>query len=256
MKIIDDISDAQRVENIEKNIHLASEINNIPTPTAMAKEIGVAPTTWHSFLKNPLSNSTAKAAFCNYFGVTVKRLENERLTDLDLCRQQKAVDLLQKKVIGFETQDSEENSIMEMPDDVIYEKLRNSSTDDMVLSQEIQSLKNEIIAKNQFRYKAYMIQAKREYQNNNLQKALEFVYSAWWMLSKNELNVVTEADLIFYITLCETQNDLLGIEKLVDKLTSKDFFVPKIVLVLGTLLELSFPELAKKCYVTVCTMNT
>ena len=68
---------------ILSNIDYIMSVNNISNPTALAKTIGLAPTTWYSFLKNPISNSSAKTCFCKHFGITVYQLENETLSEID-----------------------------------------------------------------------------------------------------------------------------------------------------------------------------
>ena len=203
--------------------------HNITTQAALANVIGTPSTTLASFLSNLQSRSTAKAAFCNYFNITVEQLENERLADSGIWDNRTC---------------TQEKPILETSEDELYKELRRPSTESV-----LKQLKNAIAQKGSLRYKAAVVMARKELKNlGDPTKALDFLYSVWWVATPNDLNVVCKSDLKLYIDLCKQLNETSGIDSLVEKLISKKFFNPKFVTILGIMLESDYPDFAQTCF--------
>lgn len=223
---------------ILSNIDYIMSVNNISNPTALAKTIGLAPTTWYSFLKNPVSNSSAKTCFCKHFGITVYQLENETLSEIDY------------DLSGSDIENDTVNNkpILSFSDDDVFKSLNRTECNGGKVSLDIKELKKLISEKMHLEYKSHILKARQEYQKGNYDTAYEHMSNAYWGISPEDLEVISERDLKCYAELCKRKDDSSGIERLVEKLILDEFYNEKIVLVLASVLESCFSDYAKLCY--------
>lgn len=224
-----------RQENMKANIEFVMSTYNIKNYTELARTIGVAPTTWHSFQSNLTSNSSAKTAFCNHFHITVKQFEEERLSELDLLS-------------GTDDSDSEarESPILSLSEEEIFTKLIVSS-ESPANDDSLSDIKKRIIEKNGMHFKTTISKARCEFKRKNSLDSLIAYRAAWAILTADNLAVVLESDLHNFISLCKQLNDEKSLNALIDKILTIELFNKKFILVLSILLEEDYPELAKLC---------
>ncbi len=219
-----------------KNIELIMKVTNTNSANAMAKRIGVAPTTWHSYLKNPKSNSVAKTAFCNYYGLTVHQLENS-LLDESFISQITSIDISSNENI--------EMPLSEITEKELYNKLSTSSNPETFIDEELRELKKELIKYKSLAYKAAISDANNMLMNDPI-NAYNIIVKAFLNMQPQDIYLLTQSELKLYIDLSNKYGDINDIENLIDRLALYDNY--KILTVLSILLEeAGLIQCAKKC---------
>ncbi len=237
MESKDILSAEAKKTNILGNIEYIMSTKNIPNPTALAKILELAPTTWYSFLKNPISNSNAKTAFCNHFGLTLYQLENEQLSESN------------SELTEFDIEKClNDTPIITFSDDDVFMLLNSAKNAGSSNFNEIEVLKKAISDKMHLRYKSYMFKAYQEYQVGNYDTAYEYVSNAFFEIRPKDIEIISECDMRCFVELCVRKNSSSGIESFIDKFSADDIFNEKIILVFAALLEKDFSMYAQLCY--------
>ncbi len=229
---------------VSNNISYLMSMSNITSPRELAKLINVPATTLYTYLKSPLSNSSAKSALCKYFGITVFQLENELLSEREFAKN-KSGDFEKKSSENF----SSDKPLMSMRNDEMFELIKTSECDDdFAYKDKIKKLKESISKKMNFEFNHYLSKAQDAFENGNIEEAYSNMSSAWWNIHKDDLEIITPKIIEFYIDLCQMKEKKEGLEKLISILTNDEFFNANIVLFLASTLESIYPDLALECY--------
>lgn len=226
----------KKIENMKKNIKYVMTMHNISNSASLAKKIGVAPTTWHSFTNNLTSNSSAKTAFCNYFGITVHQFEEELLSEI-WCESKKD---------DMDEECSKNNvTIMSLSDEEIYIKFI-SSINKKNENNSLLELRKQVIKKFNMHFITTIETARSEVKKGNSIDAWNAYNSAWLLLTPDDLPAIMESDFQNYICLCKNIGSKSGLNALTEKLLSAEFYNPKILMSFSILLD-DFSELAESC---------
>ncbi len=224
-----------KIENMKSNISYAMAVHNIGTYSELAKIIGVAPTTWNSFLKNLNSKSSAKTAFCKHFNITVHQFEEELLSEI--WTKDTSAEKSRNKDI--------ESPILSLSDEEIYTKFISSNEDS--IDDELSILKKEVIEKYKMLFNSTISRARYEISKGKTIEAWNEYNSAWWLLTPNDLSTILESDLQNYIFLCKKMHNDSCLNKLINKLLLPEFYNNKLLILFSTLLKLDYPEFEKMC---------
>lgn len=224
-----------KLANMKSNISYAMAVHNIGTYSELAKIIGVAPTTWNSFLKNLNSKSSAKTAFCKHFNITVHQFEEELLSEI--WTEYTSEEKLKCNDI--------ESPILSLSDEEIYTKFIASKEDS--IDDELSSLKKKVIKKFNMLFNTTISRARDEMLKGKTIEAWNEYNSAWWLLAPNDLSTILESDLQNYILLCKKMHNDSCLNELINKLLLPEFYNNKFLILFSTLLKLDYPEFEKLC---------
>ncbi len=220
-----------RKTHMKNNISTAKRVTNKTTSKDFAAELGIKTTTWHTFENNLSSNSSAKTAFCNHFGITVKQFEEEDLSENCFVKKNSSIDSIDDVI-----------PIVELSDDIIFKAIMNNPSSN---NEKLNTVKDRVIENNDVLFNIALSNARKCKQPLDI---ITNFNAAWQVLSKSNIALITKSDLNIFIHSCEQLNQKQSIEFLTDKLLSQELFNKKIVLLYSALLEKNFPEMAILCY--------
>lgn len=229
-----------RISIMKTNIDTVMRTFEFRSMNAMARAIGVSPTTLNSYYHNLLSNSTAKTALCNFLGITVQDFEDRLLTDEELVNMSEADD--NDDYINID----EEKPITEMTEEEIDEFFADQCAGDFQ-DERLIELKNQVVSKVCVLFKPKIMIARNKYKLKNYYESLQLFESAWGTLDKESLSFLNIATLKEFVSLCSRFNYENGIVNLKDVLFSEELFSMKHIKSFMRTIETEFPIIYEAC---------
>lgn len=233
-------------ERIIDNINFLMKINSIRNRTELANLLHIKAQTLYSFLANPTSASSVKQKICDYFVISLDELENKRLSDIYKDEEE----LFENNV----PISGDSASIASMTGDEVAQFLESASP-----NPQIDKLKSKLRKSYLPCFNSFITLARRDYATGNHKKALGSVCAAFYMLTPQDIKLISKGDLVLYISLVKKFPDKDYAENLISKLVntfiSDEFYNENILTVLGSLLEKDFTTNSQICYETIVNKN-
>lgn len=226
--------------NILDTIELFKKKYQFPTDAALAKAIGISPSTWTSFISKPSSMSKAKSAFCSYFNINPLDMDSGKLLEEEKNNknEESAADDW-----GLSIPSENEVPLIKTETYDIFTKALLHCHD--ISDPELYALNQDVIKK--LRFKMTMILARKHITKRDYINAFMAYNSAFLDLNESNVDTLLKTDLQNFVLMSEKMNDVSGLSALVEKLTSDELYRVNIVYFLSGLLEEHFSELSRKC---------